>query len=101
MKALYIDPSDMSLEGFSKLVKSTFKINVTYSILYKVKYNDANIGMIGSQEGFTLNSFNDSNSIYELWHNLNKGIHKWIFGWYNRFNSDDIYNYYWYTRIKA
>ena len=74
IKSLYIDPSDISFDSFSRLVLSNLKVNVGYSVLYKVKYNDTDFGMIGYQEGITLSSIHDNESIQIAWDNLTRGI---------------------------
>lgn len=74
IKSLYIDPSDISFDSFSNLILSNLRVNVSYSMLYKVKYDDTDFGMIGCQEGIILSSINDTESVQRAWDNLRKGI---------------------------
>lgn len=64
---LYIDLRDINFDSFSRLILSNLKVNVSYCLLFKVKYNDTEFGMIGSQDGITLSSTNDSESIQTAW----------------------------------
>lgn len=74
VKSLYIDPNNIDFDSFSNMILSKLTSNITYSAIFKVKYNGTYFGMLGHQEGIRISSIYDKNSIHKLFDNLNKSI---------------------------
>ena len=60
-----INPVDLSLDSFGRVLLENLKVGVTYSLLFKVRFNDSLFGMLGTQKGFKLSSNYDYQSIEE------------------------------------
>ena len=80
VKSLYLDPTNLDFDSFYNQVKISFMVNVTYSVLFKIKYNGDRYGMLGPQEGFLLNDEYavDNKSIKDLYKSLIDGIIKFV-----------------------
>jgi hypothetical protein len=65
VNAFYLDSLD--LHNFTNLFLSTLKVGVSYSILFKIKYEESRFGMLGKQIGIKLQDINDINSINKLY----------------------------------
>lgn len=76
IKSLYIDPTNINYDSFYKLILSNFRVNVTYSVLFKVKYNDLYFGMLGSQIGIRLSGLDadDTKSVQKLYKKFTNSI---------------------------
>ena len=70
IKSLYLDPNTEDPKAFSDQVKSNFMVDVRYSVLFKVKYNDDRYAMLGPQEGFRLSAEDTDVAINSLYNNL-------------------------------
>ena len=80
IKSLYLDPSRLNFASFYNQVKTSFIVNIRYSVLFKVKYNGERYAMLGPQEGFLLKSSKtiDTRSIKKLYKNLTEGIREFM-----------------------
>lgn len=73
-KSFYLDPYNLDLDNFYDLIKDNLRVNVSYSLVFKVRYNGDRFGMLGSQEGILLKGSDDSIKIEKLFINLKRGI---------------------------
>ena len=80
IKSLYLDPENLDFDSFYNLVKSSFMVNVRYSVFFKIKYNGDRYGILGPQKGIWLNGVqaDDTKSVKKLYKILTKGIKEFM-----------------------
>jgi len=78
IRSLYIDPNEINKDNLYDLIISNLKTGVTYSLLFKIKYNDLYFGMLGCQVGFILSNMDDYKSIQKLLININRSIKEFV-----------------------
>jgi DNA polymerase type B, organellar and viral len=65
VNAFYLDSLD--LHNFTNLFLSNLKVGISYSILFKVKYDESRFIMLGKQVGIKLYDINDIKSVNKLY----------------------------------
>jgi hypothetical protein len=65
---------DNSLDGFTQLILSNFKVGVRYGVLFKIKYDFCNYGMLGHQQVLYLKHNKDIDSVSKLHKDLIKSL---------------------------
>jgi hypothetical protein len=73
MKSIYIDPYTFDIESFTNVILNNFKIGVSYSLLFKLKYTDnegVQYGMASKQMPFKLTVINNNNIIKNLYEDM-------------------------------
>ena len=80
IKSLYLDPSRLKFASFYNQVKTSFIVNLRYSVLFKVRYNGERYAMLGPQEGIILKGSKavDTRSIKRLYINLTKTLKEFV-----------------------
>jgi hypothetical protein len=75
IKALYIDPDNISFKEISSLLLSKLSVGVNYSLLYKIEYNGGYFSMLrGGQDGIKLLNCDDTKSLQKMYKNFKKSL---------------------------
>jgi DNA polymerase type B, organellar and viral len=73
INSIYLDPYTLDLDTFTNVIKNNFKNDVTYSLLFKLRYIDndsTQYGMAAKQRPFKLTAGDNKNSIENLFKDI-------------------------------
>jgi hypothetical protein len=84
IKSIYIDRLDF--DNFMQVILSNLIVGIRYSLLFKVKYNNTQFGMLGPQQGFKLINLDDLSKVELLYDDLIERIENFM----DKYNCDEI-----------